>query len=395
MTSLIADAMGRIGIGIAAALLLSQAARPAAATEFHVATTGDDHAPGSAASPFLTIRRGLDAAQAGDTIYLHAGVYAEGVSTEDGPIRGGTSWADALTIAAWPGDTVVLRPRKGTPRVITLARPEASFIVFRGLVLDARRVRFDGVKITWSTFDPSNGSHHIRIENSEVMNARRQGLLVGGHHNEFLRLRVHDNGRSDFDHGLYITGADNLVDGCEVYRNAGWGVHVYDGDSSDADRNTVRNSRIYANARIGRRGAGVILSSGEDNIALNNVIFGNRVGVQVGPNTARARIYNNTVFAQTDIGIGVDEGAADSEVRNNLVFANPSAIRDAGARTLISSNLVNVDPGVIDAATFDARITESSLAIDAGEPLEAVPFDHDGNPRPQGAGYDVGAFERR
>ncbi|MBM4335702.1 MAG: right-handed parallel beta-helix repeat-containing protein [Deltaproteobacteria bacterium] len=387
--------MGRVGIGIAAALLLLQAARPAAAAELHVATNGDDQAPGDAAAPFRTIRRGLDAARAGDTIYLHAGVYAEGVSTEDGPIQGGTSWADALTIAAWPGDTVVLRPRKGTPRVITLARPEASFIVFRGLVLDARSVKFDGVKITWSTFGPSNASHHIRIENSEVMNARRQGILVGGHHNEFLRLRVHDNGRSDFDHGLYITGADNLIDGCDVYRNAGWGVHVYDGDASDADRNVVRNSRIYDNARIGRRGAGVILSSGEENIALNNVIFGNRVGVQIGRTARRARVYNNTVFSQKGAGIDVNDGAVDTEIRNNLVFANPSAILDAGEATVISSNLVNVDPGVLDAATFDVRLMESSAAIDAGEPLDAAPFDHDGNPRPQGAGYDVGAYERR
>jgi hypothetical protein len=151
------------------------------------------------------------------------------VSTEQGAIHGGASWADALVIAAFPGEKVVLEPPSGSDRVFMLAAASASYIVIRGLVMDARNVRYEGVKVTWSAPDPTNSSHHIRIEDSEVLNAPGQGLLIEGHHSELLRLRVHGNGVSDFDHGIYITSPDNLVTAAR-YQNAGWGVHVYGGE---------------------------------------------------------------------------------------------------------------------------------------------------------------------
>jgi parallel beta-helix repeat protein len=387
--------MRRTKLGLLAAALLLAYAATAIADDHHVATTGSDWGTGSEAAPFRTIRTGLDVAGPGDTLYLHAGTYAESVSTYDGPINGGESWADALTIAAFPGDTVVLEPPSRSHRVFTLAAASASYIVIRGLVMDARNVRYEGVKITWSGRFPANSSHHIRIEDSEVVNSPGQGLLIAGHHNEFLRLRVHANGVSDFDHGMYITSPDNLVDGCEIYQNAGWGVSVYNGEANDADRNVVRNNRVYHNARVGRRGAGILLSNGEGNVAFNNVVFGNKVGIQVSNGALRSRVYNNTIFAQADDGIQVYPGATGTEIRNNLLFDNGSGITNAGIGTITGTNLLNTDPGVIDAARFDVHLRASSAAIDAGEALEAVPFDHDRVPRPEGSGYDLGAYEHR
>jgi parallel beta-helix repeat protein len=387
--------MLRTKLGLLAAALLLGPAATGLAEDLHVATTGSDWSAGSATAPFRTIRQGLEVAGPGDTLYLHAGTYAEEVSSYAGRIRGGESWANALIIAAFPGDTVVLEPPSGSDRVVTLADASASYIVIRGIVMDARNVRYEGVKITWSSPDPANSSHHIRIEDSEVINAPGQGVLVAGHHNELLRLRVHGNGLSDFDHGIYISSPDNLVDGCEVYQNAGWGVHVYNGEATDADRNTVRNNRIHDNARVGRRGAGIVLSSGEDNIAYNNIIFGNKHGIQVDLNAVRSRLYNNTLFAQGNDGILVGAGATDTDIRNNLLFDNSAGITNTGIRTSSGANLVTHDPGVVDAARFDVHLLASSPAIDGGEALAAVPFDFDHVPRPEGGGYDIGACEFR
>jgi parallel beta-helix repeat protein len=385
--------MRRTQLALAATALLVAHAACALAAEHHVGPIGNDGAAGSLAAPYRTIRHALDVAGPGDTIYLHAGTYAEGVSSEEGAIRGGTSWANALVIAAFPGDMVVLEPSARFDRVLTFADARASYVVVRGLVLDARNVKHDGVKITWSAPDTSNSSHHIRIEDSEVVNAPGQGLLVGGHHNELLRLRVHGNGVSDFDHGFYITSADNLVDGCSVYQNAGWGVHVYNGEANDADRNVVRNNRIFDNARVGARGAGIGISNGEGNLAYNNVIFGNKIGIQVDYSAVASKLYNNTVFANAGYGIYLGDGAADSDVRNNLVFGNAPDYTDAGARTSAGANLIGGDPGIVDASRFDARLRASSPAIDRGETLDDVKFDHAGVPRPQGAAFDVGAYE--
>lgn len=376
-----------------AAILLAHAPR-AFAVERHIAPIGNDGAPGSLALPYRTLRHALDLAGAGDTIYLHAGTYPEAVSTEGGAIRGGTSWSNALVIASFPGDVVVLEPPAGAHRVATFADARASYIVVRGLVLDARNVRYEAVKITWSgTAGASNASHHIRIEDSEVVRARAHGLLIASHHNELLRTRVHGNGTTDFDHGVYITHPDNLIDGCEVFDNAGWGVHVYNGGANDADRNVVRNNRIHHNARTGGRGAGIILSSGDDNVAINNVVFGNKIGIHVDYGSLRARVYNNTVFAQATNGIAVGAGATDTDVRNNLVFDSVPNFTNAGRRTTTGTNLFGGNPGIVDAARFDAHLLAASAAIDQGATLDAVRFDHDRVARPQGAAYDVGAYE--
>src|SRR5206468_9648869 len=43
----------------------------------------------------------------------------------------------------------------------------------------------------------------------------------------------------------------------------------------------------------------------------------------------------------------------------------------------------------------DFHLRDGSPAIDSGTSANAPSFDLDGNPRPVGAGYDVGAYERQ
>lgn len=55
------------------------------ATEFHVASNGEDSNPGTRSAPLRTVQRGADLAQPGDTVTVHEGVYRERVN----PPRGG------------------------------------------------------------------------------------------------------------------------------------------------------------------------------------------------------------------------------------------------------------------------------------------------------------------
>jgi hypothetical protein len=57
------------------------------ATEFHVASNGEDSNPGTRSAPLRTVQRGADLAQPGDTVTVHEGVYRERVN----PPRGGES----------------------------------------------------------------------------------------------------------------------------------------------------------------------------------------------------------------------------------------------------------------------------------------------------------------
>jgi hypothetical protein len=56
-----------------------------------------------------------------------------------------------------------------------------------------------------------------------------------------------------------------------------------------------------------------------------------------------------------------------------------------------SRNRENTDPRL---ETSEGRLGPDSPAIDTGLPLADVTHDAEGAPRPRGAGYDLGAYER-
>ena len=51
----------------------------AAGNTYYVATNGDDNNTGSISSPFRTIQKAANVAQAGDTVLVRAGIYRETV----------------------------------------------------------------------------------------------------------------------------------------------------------------------------------------------------------------------------------------------------------------------------------------------------------------------------
>src|SRR5690348_5116637 len=96
--------MARLKIKILFLTFLATLAGAAQATQFSVATNGDDANPGTAKAPFRTIQRAADMAQAGDVITVHEGIYRERIS----PPRGGTSDAKRIVYQAAPGERPVI-----------------------------------------------------------------------------------------------------------------------------------------------------------------------------------------------------------------------------------------------------------------------------------------------
>ena len=81
-------------------------------TEYHVAINGGDENPGTKKLPFRSVQRAADAAQPGDVITVHEGIYRERVS----PPRGGTSNKQRIVYQAARGEKVVItgsEPVKG------------------------------------------------------------------------------------------------------------------------------------------------------------------------------------------------------------------------------------------------------------------------------------------
>jgi parallel beta-helix repeat protein len=133
---------------------------------------------------------------------------------------------------------------------------------------------------------------------------------------------VHHNGVTDFGHGLYLWGSNNLVTGSEIHDNAGWGVHISTGTGSGADNNVVRDNEIHENAQAGGRGNGVLLSSGTGNIAEGNHIWRNQGGVDVDYGSSGAQVSNNEIYDNRQYGIYIGAGSQGTEVRDNDIHDN-------------------------------------------------------------------------
>ena len=66
---------------------------------------------------------------------------------------------------------------------------------------------------------------------------------------------------------------------------------------------------------------------------------------------------------------------------------------DEGASEIYGSDYVEGDPKFVNASGADFHLQQGSPAIDAGSSSNAPSDDFDGNSRPYGSGYDIGAYE--
>lgn len=349
-------------------------------TTYHVATSGSDSNEGTLAQPFLTLNKGVTVMKPGDTLVVQPGVYAESLHSV---IPSGTSWSLPVTVtAADPANRPVIRPGAGAARVLDFGDFSTDqYIVVDGFVLDGVSVTFDTVKL-------HGLAHHIRIANSEVMNSPNQGILVIGDDNQFINLNVHDNGDDiQFDHGIYLSGSRNLVEGSDVHHNASYGIHIF---GPSPDDNIVRNTIV----RDHPVKPGIVIN-GDRNHIYNNLIFRNRGGIEVFGGNADGNFNNNTIVGNTGPGIqALSPLTVNASIKNNIVYQNESGITDSSTASMITNNLT-ADPLFIDPTNGDFRIRFGSPAMEAGLNLAAVDVTTDfaGVPRPQGGFYDIGAYE--
>lgn len=369
---------------------------------FYTATTGNDNDPGTKDQPFRSIHRGVRDLKPGDKLTVRAGVYAESL---DADIPSGESWAAPVTVTAYPGEKVTIKSSAGSNRVLEFRGPQ-HHIVVSGFVLDGGAVTYDCIKVTNAT--ATGPAHHIRIENCEVFGANEQGVLVtgGANYNEFKNLKVHDCGLTgkphkmalDHYHGFYLATDHNLVSGCDVYHNAGYGIHCYDDAKTTVNYNIIRNNCCYDNGVAGLSGAGIILSSGVGNAAFDNVVFSNAYGIAIDYSAVDTRVFNNTAYRNRKYGIYVGSGSRGAKIANNISYGNgwsPDVADDGSEASSFAANLAGVDPMFVDPAKRDFHLRPGSPAIGRGTAI-AVPTaaDSDTKTTERKSRKDLGAFER-
>jgi len=113
----------------------------------------------------------------------------------------------------------------------------------------------------------------------------------------------------------------------------------------------------------------------------------NGEGVFVGPFTTLA--FTNTILAGHTTAITVTTGST-ATLQATLWWNNEANV--GGGGTVYTMTDVYGDPLFADPATWDYHIAGDSAALDAGVDAGVI-TDFDGEPRPSGSAYDIGADE--
>jgi len=397
---------------------------------------------------FNTIQKAVDTAEAGDTVYIKAGTYAERVFF----FKSGTA-TNPIVFKNFEQDKVIVNGIDinwtvnwgGLFDISEVSHIHISGIEIinskhAGIFLDnAEHISIDNCK-THNTYSSGIGvwyAKHISITNNEVSLACNDGgeecitisdsSDVKVNHNE-----VHHNGPgTNGGEGIDVKGGSHdvtvsynhvhhLRKRTGVYADA-WNKHTY---NIKFDSNRVHDCENVGLAVASERGGLIENITFVNNIVYNNLDGGMAVGgwTEGTPVTSNPvehiNIINNTFYHNYNDGIYIiNKDAKDIKVYNNIVSQNILPNGTAHqiyvehtplAEVDIRSNLIDglsgqygqineilATPLFRDAAQADFRLQPSSLAINNGIQSNHSLLDYVKNSRNHDGIWDIGAYEYR
>ena len=197
--------------------------------------------------------------------------------------------------------------------------------------------------------------------------------------------------------GTYVLSSNTIVANAATLNptadGLGGGLMVWWGSSVTLTNNLVANNQAnteggglwFEGDSSGGPAAGRLLHT---TIAHNTAGNGGGQAVSVGDFSTLA--FTNTIIAgHQSVGISVTVG---STVTLAATLWHNYGLDTGGEGTIISSTNVSGYPAFVNPTARDYHLTAASAAIDQGVNA-GVTTDIDGNPRPVGIGYDIGAYE--
>jgi hypothetical protein len=420
----------------------------AAGNTFYVATAGNDSDSGTIDHPWRTIQKAANSLAAGDTVLIRGGVYV--LRKEDEEIRPTSGLPDRYTtFKAYPGESVTIQG--------SYPSDPANDGNWSGIAINGKSyIRIEGLIVRGfhSGLACSAPGHHIVVQGNSFEYNSEQGVAAEGAQSgtknacDYMTIvgnRIHHNGY--YDNGKPATG---------LYEGWGSGISLYPKNkpfAADSDyshfHSVITGNIIYDNydGTGGDRdneadhtdGNGIIIDQGGNFppvLIENNVIFGNG-GRCIEPLNTRnvwiigntcygngtdtlaglgakseiggtsssvplqnIHILNNIVYAvgNTQITYFPDTAPEDLDIRNNLWYGQPyrETYSPYGVSYVRSNPLFVNASSNPQTADFHLQPNSPAIAIGANVPgLQLVDYDNNPRPqaRPQGTGYDAGAYE--
>ena len=422
---------------------------PGTGKGYYVSVSGNDSNPGTLQLPWRTIQKSANTMQAGDTVYVMAGTYNEQVSPQNSGTAGNyiiyrNYQNDSVTIDG----TGVILPNYAVGLFHIENRSYIKVLKFR-VINSGPNINNSGICVTTSnniiieknrTYNTiSSGiaswsSTNITIDSNEVNLACNDGeqecITVATTSNFDVKNNYVHNGGPGTNGGEGICIKDGSNNG-RVYRNRVTNIPSRVGIYLDAHTRNTFNIEVYQNLVYNNIASAFQLASEQggllqnikiyNNIAYNNSVVGLMISdccISTHP-MQNITIINNTFYMN---GSGVWGGgilndnpqAQNVIIRNNICSQNLSfqvAMRDSVSlnNTTTDHNLIDGFrgysgeiygrdsvtgyPQFVNPSIFNFHLLTISPAIDRGSSSNAPAIDFDGISRPQGLGYDIGAYE--
>ncbi len=395
--------------------------------EYYVSPGGSDSDSGSRTSPWGTVQYALDQVQPGDILTIMPGTYEEALTLN----RSGSE-GKHIKIQGQSFSNTVLDGGNVARDLFFL--DHAGYVEISNLTF-ARAPRA-GLRLSYS--------NRVKVVNCVFANNGKWGIFTDFSDNTTIEnIEVYG---SQEEHGIYISNSSDYAEirNNIVHHNRASGIQINADPSMGGDGISsgciIENNLVYENGWDG--GAAINLASVRDSQIRNNMVYYNYAGGIAGWDDGQGlnwgcknlEIIHNTIYFRPLEGrwaISLKNGSTDATIRNNLLIGGAhggfefntnsrvgididyniyyrynsnyvvsgedvgnytlghwkSAGFDLNSWTDLPQNLfVNMNSG-------DIHIKASASAVDRGSD-QGLTYDFEGDPRPNGAGPDIGADER-
>jgi parallel beta-helix repeat protein len=362
---------------------------------YFVSPSGSDSNPCTQTSPCATPNYVVNnKATGGDTVQVAAGTYDYG-SSEVHFTKSGTAGNYITLSCATRGACKIQNSVTGNSTVVEI---DSNYFTFDGFEVTNTSSAGNnlGIYVTSSFVNVTrNKIHHIEVDCSDIggggIHASKYSPTV--HDLTIDSNLVYDIGWPDggspkcpsstvqFDGILTETPGANIVmtNNIVYHVSGGWGIAAgSDSATNPAAPNLISNNLVFSNSN-----GGIIITNGGDySTVTNNIILNNGVvAAQCGIHTIWAA-DNHILEANNDVNgnAGGDYCAAGTPIQNGNISVNPAS----------GNTFINWNAG----GSGDYHQKAGSPTVNNGTSSTGAPRnDFDGNPRPQGAAYDIGAYE--
>ncbi len=276
------------------------------------------------------------------------------------------------------GNTVELACNDGEQECISVEGEGAfNFEIMNNTVFNGGPGSYGGEGI-----DVKEGAHDGKIYKNLVFDLpSRLGIYVDSYSKHTYNIEVFQNIVHNCAHGGFAISAEDggLLENVSLYNNIAYdneyfGIIISNWNMDISDTHPMKKIRVINNTLYDNGWPTMNWAGG--------IIFGNMDAEDV---VIRNNICSNNIY---QIIVEVDD-LSELTIDHNLTEG------DKGYPDEIFDKSFEGNPDFVDATKGDFHLGSNSDAIDKGSSELAPEVDFDGNKRPNGAEYDVGAFEKQ